>query len=399
MLKELELQVRFGDQGYGGIYSSESLIAVLAEVETSFREAMADRKFVDQFEELLRTFAGRATPVMFAERLSDKYGRTIFLKREDLLHGGAHKTNSTIGQLLLAKYMGKTRVIAETGAGQHGVATAMTGAKLGLPVEVYMGAVDIERQRTNVKRMELFGAQVHSVASGGGILKDAINEAMRDWITNVGDTYHCFGTAAGPYPYPSMVKYFQSVIGHEARAQIIEMTGKLPTAVFACIGGGSNAVGIFSAFEDDGDVRLFGAEPAGVGNDSDRHAATLTKGSPGVFHGMHSLFLQNTEGQIANTHSIAAGLDYPGVGPELAAMRDSGRATFGAVTDEETLRAFAELSALEGIIPAFESAHALALATRTAGDLDPDAALLVCVSGRGDKDLDEYWHYLGSLSA
>ena len=395
MFIQADLRMRFGEQGYGGIYSSESLMAVLGEVETAFLKAQADDAFMDKLKNVLRDFAGRATPVMYAERLSDRYGRRIFLKREDLLHGGAHKTNSTIGQLLLAKYMGKERIIAETGAGQHGVATAMTGAKLGLPVEVYMGAVDIERQRTNVKRMELFGAQVHPVTNGSASLKDAINEAMRDWITHVGSTYHCFGTAAGPYPYPSMVKFFQSVIGNESRAQMLEMTGALPSAVFACIGGGSNAIGMFSGFEDDHDVLLFGAEPAGVGDDSDRHAATLTRGTPGVFHGMHSLFLQNGEGQIANTHSIAAGLDYPGVGPELVAMQDSGRATFEAISDHETVQAFAELSELEGIIPALESAHALALALRKAGDLDPEATLLVCVSGRGDKDLDEYWNYLG----
>jgi tryptophan synthase beta chain len=393
MFAQVDLRMRFGERGYGGLYSSESLVGVLEEVETAFLKAQADDAFMDRFADLLRDFAGRATPVMHAERLSEKHGRPIFLKREDLLHGGAHKTNSTIGQLLLAKYMGKTRIIAETGAGQHGVATAMTGAKLGLPVEVYMGAVDMERQRTNVKRMELFGAQVHPVAGGGATLKDAINEAMRDWITNVGSTYHCFGTAAGPYPYPSMVKFFQSVIGNESRAQMIEMTGALPSAVFACVGGGSNAIGMFSAYEDDPDVRLFGAEPAGDG--ADRHAATLTRGTPGVFHGMHSLFLQNSEGQITNTHSIAAGLDYPGVGPELVAMQDSGRATFEAVSDDETVNAFAELSELEGIIPAFESAHALALALRKAEDLDPDATILVCVSGRGDKDLDEYWNYRG----
>ncbi|PKW16066.1 tryptophan synthase subunit beta [Saccharopolyspora spinosa] len=395
MFTHVDLRTRFGERGYGGLYSSESLVAVLEEVETAFLKARADDAFMDKFKDVLRNFAGRATPVMYAERLSEKYGRRIFLKREDLLHGGAHKTNSTIGQLLLAEYMGKTRIIAETGAGQHGVATAMTGAKLGLPVEVYMGAVDIERQQTNVKRMELFGAQVHPVTNGGATLKDAINEAMRDWITNVGSTYHCFGTAAGPYPYPSMVKFFQSVIGNESRAQMVEMTGALPSAVFACIGGGSNAIGMYSAFEDDPDVLLFGAEPAGASEDPDRHAATLTRGTPGVFHGMHSLFLQNSEGQITNTHSIAAGLDYPGVGPELAAMQDSGRATFEAVSDEETVNVFAELSELEGIIPAFESAHALALALRKAEELDPEATILVCVSGRGDKDLEEYWNYRG----
>jgi tryptophan synthase beta chain len=395
MFAQVDLRIRYGERGYGGVYSSESLIAVLGEVETAFLKAQADDAFMDKFTDLLRHFAGRATPVMHAERLSERYGRRIFLKREDLLHGGAHKTNSTIGQLLLAKYMGKTRIIAETGAGQHGVATAMTGAKLGLPVEVYMGAVDMERQRSNVKRMELFGAQVHPVTNGGATLKDAINDAMRDWITNVGSTYHCFGTAAGPYPYPSMIKFYQSVIGIESRAQILEMTGALPDVVVACVGGGSNAIGIFAGFEDDEHVLLLGAEPGGVGDDSERHAATLTRGTDGVFHGMHSLFLQNDEGQITNTHSIAAGLDYPGVAPELVAMRDSGRAKFEAVSDEETVNAFAELSELEGIIPAFESAHALALALRKADELSTEATILVCVSGRGDKDLDEYWHYRG----
>lgn len=398
MFAQVDLRTRFGERGYGGLYSSESLVAVLGEVETAFLKAQADDAFMDNFTGLLQNFAGRATPVMHAERLSERYGRQIFLKREDLLHGGAHKTNSTIGQLLLAKHMGKTRIIAETGAGQHGVATAMTGAKLGLPVEVYMGTVDMERQRSNVKRMELFGAQVHPVTNGGATLKDAINEAMRDWITNVGSTYHCFGTAAGPYPYPSMIKFFQSVIGVESRAQMLEMTGALPDVVVACVGGGSNAIGMFAGFEGDEHVLLLGAEPAGAGDDSDRHAATLTRGTEGVFHGMHSLFLQNNEGQITNTHSIAAGLDYPGVGPELVAMRDFGRATFEAVSDEETVNAFAELSELEGIIPAFESAHALALALRKADELGTEATILVCVSGRGDKDLDEYWRYRGDLS-
>ncbi|GLZ30977.1 tryptophan synthase subunit beta [Lentzea sp. NBRC 105346] len=395
MFAELELRARFGDKGYGGNYSSESLVAVLQEVEDGFVKAQADPVFMNRFRELLTTFAGRATPLMFAERLSEKYGRRIYLKREDLLHGGAHKTNSVIGQLLLAQYMGKTRIIAETGAGQHGVATAMTGAKLGLPVEVYMGAIDVQRQQSNVKRMELFGATVHPVSTGGATLKDAINDAMRDWITNVGSTYHCFGTAAGPYPYPSMVKYFQSVIGVEAKEQLREQAGVLPDAVFACIGGGSNAIGTFAPFVDDPSVRLYGAEPGGLDDGSDKHAATLTRGTPGVFHGMHSLFLQNAEGQITNTHSIAAGLDYPGVGPELVALQDSGRATYEAVSDAETVDAFAELSLLEGIIPAFESAHALALALRTAPKLDSEAVLLVCISGRGDKDLDEYWHYRG----
>jgi tryptophan synthase beta chain len=394
-LSEVELQNKFGVSGYGGLFVSESLISVLEEVRLAFEKARRDPAFTRELAGHLRTFAGRETPLMRADRLSKKYGCQIYLKREDLLHGGAHKTNSTVGQLLLAKYMGKTRIIAETGAGQHGVATAMTGAKLGLPVEVYMGTVDIERQQTNVKRMKLFGATVHPVHSGGATLKDAINEAMRDWITNVGSTYHCFGTAAGPYPYPSMIKQFQSVLGNESKAQLMEMAGCLPSAVFACVGGGSNAIGMFSAFENDPGVRLYGAEPAGLADGSDHHAATLTRGTVGVFHGMRSLFLQNAEGQIANTHSIAAGLDYPGVGPELVALQESGRAEFASISDEDALLAFEELSLLEGVIPAFESAHALALATQRAAQFSENDHLVICLSGRGDKDLDTYWRVRG----
>jgi tryptophan synthase beta chain len=394
-LNQIELQNKFGANEYGGLFVSESLISVLDEVRVAFEKARKDPVFRRELAHHLRTFAGRETPLMRADRLSGKYGCQIYLKREDLLHGGAHKTNSTVGQLLLAKYMGKTRIIAETGAGQHGVATAMTGAKLGLPVEVYMGTVDIERQQTNVKRMKLFGATVHPVTSGGATLKDAINEAMRDWITNVGSTYHCFGTAAGPYPYPSMIKQFQSVLGNEAKAQLMEMAGCLPSAVFACVGGGSNAIGMFSAFENDPSVRLYGAEPAGLADGSEHHAATLTRGTVGVFHGMRSYFLQNAEGQIANTHSIAAGLDYPGVGPELVAMQESGRAEFASISDEEALQAFEELSVLEGVIPAFESAHAVALATQRAAHFSENDHLVICLSGRGDKDLDTYWRVRG----
>ncbi|WP_345541396.1 tryptophan synthase subunit beta [Variovorax defluvii] len=387
---------RFGAHAfYGGSYVSESLVGVLAEVEAAFRTARSDPAFVQALWLVMQNFAGRETPLGYASRLSAKLGRHIYLKREDLLHGGAHKTNSTLGQLLLAKRMGKTRIIAETGAGQHGVATAMTGAALDLPVEIYMGAVDIERQQQNVRRMALFGAKVHPVEAGGATLKDAINEAMRDWITNVGSTYHCFGTAAGPYPYPSMIKYFQSVIGLESRRQLLEQTGRLPAAVYACIGGGSNAVGLYAGFEDDADVTLYGAEPAGLADGSAHHAATLTQGCVGVFHGMRSLFLQNGEGQISNTHSIAAGLDYPGVGPELAALQESGRATFVAISDMEALDAFETLSRLEGIIPAFESAHALALAIRSSLNHPPGSSHVVCLSGRGDKDLDQYGQIRG----
>ncbi len=396
MFAKFEMSRNFGqDAFYGGSYVSESLVSVLEEVEDAFEAARHDPDFTKSLWRIMQDFAGRETPLTYAHRLSAQLGRHIYLKREDLLHGGAHKTNSTLGQLLLAKRMGKKRIIAETGAGQHGVATAMTGAALGLPVEVYMGAVDIERQQQNVKRMELFGAKVHPVESGGATLKDAINEAMRDWITNVGSTYHCFGTAAGPYPYPSMIKYFQSVIGLESRRQILEKTGQLPDAVYACIGGGSNAVGLYAGFEGDEGVALYGAEPAGLADGSPKHAATLTKGTVGVFHGMRSLFLQNGEGQISNTHSIAAGLDYPGVGPELVALQENGRATFAAIRDSEALEAFERLSLLEGIIPAFESAHALALAIKNSQDHAPGSSLVVCLSGRGDKDLDQYWKIKG----
>ncbi|HEX6705271.1 MAG TPA: tryptophan synthase subunit beta [Albitalea sp.] len=390
MFADIELRRSFGRREHGGLFVSESLVSVLDEVRQGFQAARNDPSFVAELCDHMQTFAGRKTPLTHARRLSERYGQNIYLKREDLLHGGAHKTNSVLGQLLLAKRMGKTRIIAETGAGQHGVATAMTGAKLGLSVEVYMGAVDVERQQQNVQRMRLFGAEVHPVEAGSATLKDAINEAMRDWITNVGSTYHCFGTAAGPYPYPSMIKYFQSVIGSETREQIMCATGGLPAAVFACIGGGSNAIGLYSAFEGDDDVALYGAEPAGRGDGSNRHAATLTRGTVGVFHGMRSLFLQNAEGQIANTHSIAAGLDYPGVGPELVALQDCGRAQFAAITDEEALDSFEVLSRLEGIIPAFESAHALALALKCCRTLPSASTLVVCLSGRGDKDLDQY---------
>ena len=398
MFADVKLMERFGAGQYGGSYVSESLVSVLAEVDAAFRDARRDPAFLDALTVLMRDFAGRRTPLRLAERLSCQLGRKLYLKREDLLHGGAHKTNSTLGQLLLAKLMGKTRIITEGGAGQHGGGTAMTGAALGLPVEVYMGAIDMERQQQNVKRMELFGATVHPVRAGGATLKDAINEAMRDWITNVGSTYHCFGTAAGPYPYPSMIKYFQSVIGVEACEQILEQAHQLPAAVYACVGGGSNAIGLFAGFEALSGVALYGAEPAGLADGSPRHAATLTLGTTGVFHGMQSLFLQNDEGQIAGTHSVAAGLDYPGVGPELVALQEAGRACFAAISDQEALDAFETLSRLEGIIPAFESSHALALAMKTAAAFPEGSCLLVCLSGRGDKDLDEYWKIKGSAS-
>jgi tryptophan synthase beta chain len=381
----------FGERGYGGSFVPESLVHVLEEVRDAFTRAIVDREFLARLARLRREFAGRETPTMEAENLSARFGCTLYLKREDLLHGGAHKVNSTIGQILLAQYMGKRRIISETGAGQHGVATAMTAAKLGFPTDVYMGVLDMERQHSNVLRMRLHGARVIPVSTGRGSLKDAINEAMRDWITNVGESYHCFGTAAGPFPYPSLVKYFQRVIGDEARRQILESHGALPTDVIACVGGGSNAIGTFAGFLDDEHVRLWAAEPAGTGLEGTAHAATLSRGTTGVFHGMKSLWLQNEDGQIAATHSIAAGLDYPGIGPELVELKERGRLGVITVSDAEAVEAFEILSRHEGIIPAFESAHALAAAVKLARDGPGDRVMLVCLSGRGDKDLDTYW--------
>ncbi len=369
---------------YGGRYVPEPLVAPLEEVERAFAHHRADTEFTTKLDALLTHYAGRPTPLTFAPRLSERAGRRIYLKREDLLHGGAHKTNNTIGQGLLAHTMGKTRLIAETGAGQHGVATAMAGAMFGIKTEVYMGAVDAERQAMNVYRMELLGATVHRVHSGTQTLKDAINEALRDWIAHADDTYYLFGTAAGPSPFPDMVRHFQSIIGREARAQILEAEDRLPNAVYACVGGGSNAIGIFDAFIGDRDVALVGAE---AGGDGQRHGASLSSGSSGVFHGMHSYFLQDDDGQIAEAHSVAAGLDYPGVGPIHAELRDSGRATYKPVLDDDALAAFQTLSRLEGIIPALESSHAVALAMESAADLPDDALLLINISGRGDKDL------------
>jgi tryptophan synthase beta chain len=363
-------------------------VAPLAEIEEAFLELRDDPGFRAELDELLRTYAGRPTPLYHARNLSARVHRDVFLKREDLLHGGAHKTNNTVGQGLLARRLGKARIIAETGAGQHGVATAMVGALLGLAVEIYMGRTDIERQQPNVRRMELFGARVHAVESGAATLKDAINEAMRDWITNAQDTYYLFGTAAGPHPFPRIVRHFQSVIGREAREQVLAATGALPEAVIACVGGGSNAIGIFSAFLDDAGVALLGAEAAGEGLETGRHAATLERGEDGVFHGMRSAFLQDNDGQIAETHSIAAGLDYPGVGPEHAHLRETGRARYAGVTDREALDAFGLLAREEGILGALESCHAVALALREAERFSEGSRLLVNLSGRGDKDLD-----------
>ena len=389
----MQLNTRYGQ--FGGCYAPESLMPVLTDIEQGFIRIQQDSNFQQELQSLLKDYAGRETPTTLMRNLSNRSGSLIYLKREDLLHGGAHKTNNTIGQMLLAKYLGKKRVIAETGAGQHGVATAMTGAMLGLQVEIYMGAVDIARQKPNVDRMRLFGAKVHSVSSGSATLKDAINEAMRDWITNTENTYYCFGTAAGPHPFPALVRYFQEVIGKEARAQMLASTGKLPDAIIACVGGGSNAIGLFSAFLNDNAVAIYGAEPAGKGLETDEHAATMTKGEIGVFHGMQSLFLQDKDGQIKEPYSISAGLDYPGVGPEHVYLQQTNRVKYLTVTDNEAIDAFERLSKEEGIIPAFESAHALALALKLAKTELKNKTILVNLSGRGDKDLQSYFSYKG----
>jgi len=378
---------RFG--AYGGRFVPETLVPALDELEAAWRAARADPAFEAELGELLHRFAGRETPLGEARRLSAEAGGCrIVLKREDLCHTGAHKINNTLGQVLLARRMGKRRIIAETGAGQHGVATATAAALFGLPCDVYMGALDVERQSLNVFRMQLLGARVVPVESGSRTLKDAMNEALRDWVTNVRDTHYIIGSVAGPHPYPAMVRDFQSVIGTEARRQVLELAGRLPDAVVACVGGGSNAMGIFTAFLDDPSVRLVGVEAAGHGLETGRHGASLARGRPGVLHGSRSYVLQDAHGQIAEAHSISAGLDYPGVGPELAHLKDTGRIELMQATDEEALQSFGHLARTEGIIPALETAHAVAAARRLARDLGPGGLLLVNVSGRGDKDVD-----------
>lgn len=382
---------KFGS--YGGVYVPETLMPALEELESTFDRLKTDADFLSLYGKLLRDYAGRPTPLYQAENLSKTWGAEIFLKREDLLHGGAHKTNNALGQALMAKTMGKKRIIAETGAGQHGVACAMAGALLDLKTEIYMGEIDIERQKQNVFRMQLMGAQVHPVKTGSRTLKDAINEALRDWITNLADTHYLLGTAAGPHPFPSLVKFFQKVIGEEARQQFVDRFGVLPDYVVACVGGGSNAIGIFSAFFDDTKAKLIGVEPAGHGLSTGKHGAVLAGGKPGCLHGMKSLVLQNEEGQILEAHSIAAGLDYPSVGPEHAYLKDEGRANYESITDDEAVSAFKELSLREGIIPALESAHAIAFAKKLA-QTNPGHSILVNLSGRGDKDLAQVLEYL-----
>ena len=377
---------RFGD--FGGRFIPETLMAAVDELEKAFTAACTDQGFLKEFEELSRTYTGRPTPLYRADRLTEAGGGArIWLKREDLCHTGAHKINNALGQVLLARRMGKPRIIAETGAGQHGLAVATVCARFGLACVVYMGVEDMERQAVNVYKMRLLGAEVRPVASGSRTLKDATNEAIRDWVTNVATTHYVIGSAVGPHPYPMLVREFQSVIGREARAQMLEEAGRLPDLVVACVGGGSNAIGIFAAFYEDA-VRLCGVEAAGRGIASGAHAASITGGRPGVLHGSFSYLLQDDDGQVLPTHSVSAGLDYPGVGPEHAFLHARGRAEYVAVTDAQALDAFHRCTELEGIIPALESSHAIAHALTVARDLGPDTNLLVNLSGRGDKDLD-----------
>jgi tryptophan synthase beta chain len=381
------IEHRFGP--YGGQYVPETLMPALAELEQAWLEARDDERFQARLRGLLQAYVGRPSPLYLAERLSAQVGHPVYLKREDLNHTGAHKINNALGQALLAQRMGKRRIVAETGAGQHGVATATACALLDLECVVHMGTEDIRRQQPNVQRMELLGATVMPVQAGARTLKEAVSAAIRDWVTNVTDTHYILGTAAGPAPYPAIVRDLQRVIGDEARAQVLELTGRLPERVIACVGGGSNAIGIFTPFVPDTEVRLIGVEPAGEGIETGRHGAPLTVGGPGgsggILHGSYSAIMQDEDGQILEAHSISAGLDYPGSGPEHAWLRDQGRATYTAITDREALDAFARVARLEGIIPALESAHALAWLFN-----NPDSELdIVCLSGRGDKDLAE----------
>lgn len=373
---------------YGGRYVPETLMPALIELEKSFRTAIEDVEFKKKFKGLMRDYVGRPSPLYFAQKLTLNYGGApIFLKREDLNHTGAHKINNTIGQALLAQNIGKFKLIAETGAGQHGVATATAAALFGMECEIFMGKEDMKRQSPNVKRMELLGASIRPIKSGTGTLKDALNEALRAWAASVDTTFYVLGSVAGPHPYPMMVRYFQSVIGKEARNQFLSVTGKLPEMVIACIGGGSNAAGIFSAFLED-EVTLIGVEAAGLGMSTGKHAASIGAGKRGILHGSKTYVIQDEYGQILNTHSIAAGLDYPAVGPEHAIWADEGRVEYCHVTDEEALEAFHDLIKLEGIVPALESSHALAEAKKRARALGPDASIVINLSGRGDKDID-----------
>jgi tryptophan synthase beta chain len=376
---------RFGD--YGGFYVPEVLIPVLEELEEAFYRFYEDKRFVAELAQLLQDYAGRPSPLYYAGRFSEYVGFKVYLKREDLLHGGAHKVNNTLGQGLLAKYMGKTKLIAETGAGQHGLATAMIGALFGMETKIFMGVTDIERQSVNVHKMRLCGAEVVPIEGGTGTLKDAINDALRYWTAHVSDTFYLFGSACGPHPYPTIVKHFQSCIGKETRQQCLDKLGRLPDMIVACVGGGSNAIGIFSAFLDDKDVKLIGVEAGGRSIASGKHAATLVAGRVGILHGSKSYLLQDAEGQVCDTESVSAGLDYPAVGPEHCLLKDTGRAKYVAAEDAEVLDAFELLSKSEGILPALESAHALAYLMSQKGKSGPGQIAVVNLSGRGDKDV------------
>jgi tryptophan synthase beta chain len=376
---------RFGD--YGGFYVPEVLIPVLEELEEAFYRFYEDEQFVAELAQLSKDYAGRPSPLYYARRFSEHVGFKVYLKREDLLHGGAHKVNNTLGQGLLAKYMGKTRLIAETGAGQHGLATAMIGAFFGMETKIFMGVIDVERQSVNVHKMKLCGAEVIPIEGGTGTLKDAINDALRYWTAHVLDTFYLFGSACGPHPYPTIVRHFQTCIGTETRQQCLEQIGRLPDMVVACVGGGSNAIGIFSGFLEDKDVKLIGVEAGGRSLSSGKHAATLVAGRVGVLHGAKSYLLQDDEGQVHETESVSAGLDYPAVGPEHCFLKDSGRAEYVAAEDDEVLDAFGLLSRTEGILPALEPAHALAYLINQKGKLSPDTIVVANLSGRGDKDV------------
>jgi tryptophan synthase beta chain len=374
---------------YGGVFVAETLMLPIQELQEAYQRYMKDPNFIAELDYDLKHYVGRPSPIYHAQRLSrETGGAQIFLKREDLNHTGAHKVNNTVGQALLAKRMGKTRIIAETGAGQHGVATATVAARLGLECVVYMGATDVVRQAPNVLRMKLLGARVVPVESGSKTLKDALNEAMRDWVTYVDNTFYIIGTVAGPHPYPAMVRDFQAVIGRESKTQMLDMTGRYPDALVACVGGGSNAIGLFYPFIDDREVAMYGVEAAGDGIETGRHSAPLSAGRPGVLHGNRTYLMEDEDGDIIETHSISAGLDYPGVGPEHAWLKDAGRAQYVGITDDEAMHGFHTLTRMEGIIPALESSHAIAYAMKLAATMRPDQQILVNLSGRGDKDIN-----------
>ena len=381
-----DLKGHFGT--YGGKFVAETLMVPLEELQTAYDKYIQDPDFLKELDFELQQYVGRPSPLYYAQGWSERIGGAkIYLKREDLNHTGAHKVNNTVGQALLAKRMGKTRIIAETGAGQHGVASATVAAKLGMECVVYMGAEDIQRQAMNVYRMKLLGATVVPVTSGSQTLKDALNEAMRDWVTNIDNTFYIIGTVAGPHPYPAMVRDFQAILGREAREQILQHEGRLPDALVACIGGGSNAIGLFYPFIDDGDVQMYGVEAAGDGIETGRHAAALCAGDPGVLHGNRTYLIEDKDGQIIPTHSISAGLDYPGVGPEHAWLKDIGRANYVSITDAEALQGFHDLTRIEGILPALESSHAVAYTSKLAATMNKDQIIIMNLSGRGDKDI------------